>query len=128
MKQAKANLQNPDLIGKAQEVKSAFRKLRRKAMECLKEMSFKAKYNFKVNKNFPGSESKRIQSQQAYKIAAIQRINKIIAKEYKDIMIDLSQYCQNVIGKPPSEYAIARMGSLARCEITLYSDFKHIIF
>ena len=79
LKQAKANLQNADLIGKAQKVKSAFRKLRRKAMEYLKEMSSKAKYNFKVNKNFPGSESKRIQSQQAYKISAIQRINKIIA-------------------------------------------------
>ena len=127
LKQAKANRQNADLIGKAQEVKSAFCKLRRKAMEYLKEMSSKAKYNFKVNKNFPGSESKRIQSQQAYKISAIHRINKIIAKEYKDIMIDLSQYCQDVMGKPPFEYAIAGMGSLARCEITPYSDFEHII-
>ena len=32
------------------------------------------------------------------------------------------------MGKPPCEYSIVGMGSLARKEITPYSDFEHIIF
>ena len=31
------------------------------------------------------------------------------------------------MGKPPCEYTIAGIGSLAREEITAYSDFEHII-
>ena len=40
-------------------------------------------------------------------------------------MIGLRRYCQDVMGKPPC--VTAGMGSLARCKITLYSDFEHII-
>ena len=42
-------------------------------------------------------------------------------------MVELSQFCQYVMGKPPCEYSIVGMGSLAREEITPYSDFEHII-
>ena len=42
-------------------------------------------------------------------------------------MTDLSQFCEERFGKPLCEYAIAGMGSLARKEITAYSDFEHII-
>ena len=61
------------------------------------------------------------------KIAAIQQINKTIADKYKSIMAELSQYCEDVMGKAPCEYAVVGMGSLAREEITAYSDFEHII-
>ena len=40
---------------------------------------------------------------------------------------EISQYCEDTIGKAPCEYAIVGMGSLAREEITPYSDFEHII-
>ena len=42
-------------------------------------------------------------------------------------MSGIGQFCEDVKGKPPCEYAIAGMGSLARSEITPYSDFEHII-
>ena len=67
------------------------------------------------------------QTLKAEKISSIQKINKIIACKYKSIMADISNYCENVMGKPPCEYAIVGMGSLAREEITPYSDFEHII-
>ena len=42
-------------------------------------------------------------------------------------MADISLFCQDVMGTPLCEYAIVGMGSFARCEITPYSDFEHII-
>ena len=42
-------------------------------------------------------------------------------------MADISQFCEDVMGKSPSEYAIVGMGSLARTKITPNSDFEHII-
>ena len=42
-------------------------------------------------------------------------------------MADISHYCKNVMGNPPCEFAIVGMGSLAREEITPYSDFEYII-
>ena len=42
-------------------------------------------------------------------------------------MTDLCQYCEYVMGPPPCKFAVVGMGSLARNEITPYSDFEHII-
>ena len=61
------------------------------------------------------------------KISAIQHINKFIANKCKQIIIDLSQFCEDVMGKPPCAYAIVGMETLACDEITSYSDFEHII-
>ena len=64
---------------------------------------------------------------QVCKANSIWYINTVIAKKYKEIMADLSHYCQRIMGQPPCDYAIVGMGSLARSEITPYSDFEHII-
>ena len=42
-------------------------------------------------------------------------------------MASLAKYCENVMGEAPCKFTIVGMGSLARKEITLYSDFQHII-
>ena len=42
-------------------------------------------------------------------------------------MTELSQFCEDVMGKTPCEYAFVGMGSLAREQITAYSGFEHII-
>ena len=61
------------------------------------------------------------------KVSSVQQLNQIITFKYKQIMANLGQFCENVMGKPPCKFAIAGMGSLARAEITPYSDFEHII-
>jgi len=50
-----------------------------------------------------------------------------ITQSYKDMMIDLCKYCENVMGPPLCKFAVVGMGSLSRNEITPYSDFEHII-
>ena len=42
-------------------------------------------------------------------------------------MQQLSHFCIETMGPPPCKYAIVGMGSLARIEVTPYSDFEHII-
>ena len=115
---SKADNQTADLIEKSEQVKDLITKLRKKVKQFVK-----SKIPRICTKS---SETKRI-AQSEKKTAAIQQINKLIAHKYKLIMIELSQYCEDVMGKPPCQYAIVGMGSLAREEITPYSDFEHII-
>ena len=118
LKQAKAKNQNADLIKKGQEVKISFNQLRAEVEEFLKT-------KVPLIPNDATKNEKELLN--AQKIAAIQQINKKTAGTYKLIMADLSRYCEEVMGKPPCKYAIVGMGSLARKEITPYSDFEHVI-
>ena len=115
---AKAKHENVDLIKKAEQVKDLAEKLRTTTDAFL-------------NKNMPqipvSPASIDFQKLMPQKISASRELNNMIADKYKQIMADISQFCENVMGKPPCEYAIAGMGSLARAEITPYSDFEHII-
>ena len=115
---AKAKNQNADLVKKAEQVKDLAEDLRTTTKAFL-------------NKNMPNISinptSKDFQKLMSQKISTSRELNKTIADKYKQIMADISQFCENVIGNPPCEYAIAGMGSLARAEITPYSDFEHII-
>jgi len=118
LQEAKAKNQNADLIKKGQEVKSSISYLRKEVKEFLKNKVPKISINV-ANEN--------LKTLNTEKIVSIRTLNKIIAKKYKQVMIELSKFCENVMGKPPCEYAIVGMGSLAREEITPYSDFEHII-
>ena len=118
LEQSNANNQTTDLIRKSQQVKTSVIKLRNEVKEFLES---------KVPKiEELSSKTSRIALSKA-KTTAIQQLNKIIAHKYKQIMAELSQYCEDVIGKPPCKYVVVGMGSLAREEITAYSDFEHII-
>ena len=61
------------------------------------------------------------------KIKSIQKYQNEIAENYTNIMANLAKYCENVMGEPPCKFAVVGLGSLARKEITPYSDFEHII-
>ena len=115
---AKAKNQNVDLVKKAEKVKDLVEDLR-------------ATTDAFLNKNMPkisiNPTSQDFQKLMFQKISTSRELNKTIADKYKQIMADISQFCENVIGNPPCEYAIAGMGSLARAEITPYSDFEHVI-
>ena len=43
-------------------------------------------------------------------------------------MIDVARYCESVMGNKTYKFALAGMGSLARKELTPFSDFKNILF
>ena len=118
LQQANAHKQNADLINQAEKVKISINKLRKDVHLFLK------KSLPKIPIKHLGKEYQKLMNQ---KIFAIQQINKEIAADYKKIMAKISKFCENVMGKPPCKYAIAGMGSLARDEITPYSDFEHII-
>ena len=124
---ANAKNQNADLIKKAHEVKQLFIEMRDKVDQLLEKAEYQNTpfSQFKLVKH---SLKEQTQKQKTInKTTSIQQLNKSIALKYKQIMANLGQFCENVIGKPPCKYAIAGMGSFARSEITPYSDFEHII-
>ena len=118
LKQSNANNQTADLIEKSQQVKVSVTNLRNEVKVFLER---------KVPKMSEITSKTNLIALNKAKTTAIQQLNKLIAHKYKQIMAELSQYCENVMGKPPCKYAVVGMGSLAREEITAYSDFEHII-
>ena len=114
---AKAN-QTADLIGKSERVKDSVTNLRN---EVKKFLESKVPRISEIT-----SKTSRIALSKS-KTTAIQQLNKLIANKYKQIMAEIGEYCEDTMGKAPCEYAIVGMGSLAREEITAYSDFEHII-
>ena len=115
---ANANNQNADLVEKAKAVKTSLNKMRKNVKHFLKTS---------IQQISETDEVEVLNKLKITKISAIQEINKTIAKQYKQIMAELAQFCQTVMGEPPCEYAVIGMGSLSREEITPYSDFEHII-
>ena len=118
---AKADYQSANLIKKANEVKQSFDELRNEVdhLLCMDDKSTE-RTDFDTK---PRNKKYHITS----KVASIQNINQKIAFKYMHIMADIGQFCETIMGRPPCEYAIAGMGSMAREEITPYSDFEHII-
>ena len=118
LEQSNANKQFADLIGKSEQIKDFITKLRHEVEEFLKRYVPRVSgISFKTS----------LKALSKTKTTAIQKLNKLITHKYKQIMAELSQYCEDVLGKAPCEYTIIGMGSLAREEITAYSDFEHII-
>ena len=119
LKSAKAKDQNIDLLEVAEQVKISFNELRNEVEKFLNSPA--------AIKIPPDAEEKNLHKLKRVKISAIKHINYVVADKYKQIMADLSHFCEDVMGKPPCAYAIVGMGSLAREEITPYSDFEHFI-
>ena len=118
LQQAKAKDQNADLVKEAKVIKDEIKKMRNEVKNTLNSSICK------IPEDIPIKELKELKLN---KVSNIQKLNKKIANQYKNIMKKLSQRCQDIMGEPPCNYAIAGMGSLAREEITPYSDFEHII-
>ena len=68
-----------------------------------------------------------LQQLEEEKISSIQELQNQITNNYKQIMADLAHFCEKVMGEPPCRFALIGMGSLARKEITPFSDFENII-
>ena len=68
-----------------------------------------------------------LSSQKINKVHAIRKLQTVITSSFITIMENISSNCIKLIGNPPCQYAVVGMGSLARQEVTPYSDFEHII-
>ena len=113
-----ANAQNPtaDLIAQAKLVKSQIQLMRQKTNQALNFMKTREKFE-QVNES----------EKQKHKINSVTKIQTKIADAYTEIMQELCQFCVDVMGPPPCRFTLVGMGSLARKEITPYSDFEHTI-
>ena len=127
LKEANAQNQTADLIQQAKHVKSLAEKMRCKADEML--LKPKRSVTKKVIKTLNSTLAIGKQSNfyQENTIESMQKIQAVITEDYKIIMKGLSEFCESVMGPPPCRFAVVGMGSMARKEITPFSDFEHII-
>ena len=120
LKQANAKDQSVDLIETAHYIKTMITLMRQESNKALGKMKLMQDYcNISRQMDFYSSQRRKINS--------MQRLQSRITTQYKAIMRNLGQFCVSVMGNPPCKFAIAGMGSLARKEVTPYSDFEHII-
>ena len=115
--QAKAKDKNADLIEKANLIKHDVVKMRIKVKKALKNIP-------KIQENV---DKKLLLHLESNKVHDIMNLQDQIAKDYLSIMFDVACFCEEVMGNPPCRYAVVGLGSLARQEITPYSDFEHAI-
>ena len=117
LSKAKAKHQNADLIKQANLVKSQFELLREHVKQ---QLTFIPRIPESVSK----SETNRMEQDEVHLVRNLQTH---ITQSYTEIMADLAKYCHDVMGNAPCKFAIIGMGSIARKEITPYSDFEHVI-
>ncbi|CAK8677684.1 unnamed protein product [Clavelina lepadiformis] len=96
--------------------------------EKIKSMREETKLALDKLKHIPNDvSSERAHELEMDKINRVKTLQDNIAAKYTDIMKSVSDKCTEIMGKPPCRYCVAGMGSLARKEITPYSDFEHVI-
>ena len=108
---AGAEQTSADLIQEAEKVKKEIQNMR----------------SFVNEKIFKDTDRNLSSKQEQEKINHIKNLQIKITQDYTQIMANLSLYCEKVMGKAPCKFTVIGMGSLARKEITPYSDFEHII-
>ena len=114
---AGATDQTAQLTQQAQIVKQAVSEMRESAKQMLKEIK-------PIPQNASGEE---LHSLEKSKYLFMQNLQNQITDNYMEIMQTLARFCEKVMGKPPCRFALVGMGSLARREVTPFSDFENII-
>jgi len=61
------------------------------------------------------------------KIKDVKEIQLYLTDSYMQLMQSICRYCCSTLGDPPCKFALAAMGSLAKQEVTPYSDFESLI-
>ncbi|CAK8695690.1 unnamed protein product [Clavelina lepadiformis] len=61
------------------------------------------------------------------KIKDVQAIQEMVTNTYVEIMNGISRKCMAVMGQAPCKFTLVGMGSVARGEVSPYSDFESII-
>ena len=115
--QSGARNKNADLINYAKHVKNEFTNLRENVKQKLKSIP-----------QIPNdAATDKLANFEKQKIVLIRDLHNYITNRYTKIMADVAEYCHDIMGDAPCRFAIIGMGSLARKEITPFSDFEHII-
>ena len=108
---------NVDLLAKSEKVKRLVESMRNNVNGRLSEIPIitESKSNNAINR------------QEQEKVEAIEELQHKITADYTGIMANIAKDCEEIMGTAPCNFAVVGMGSLARKEITPYSDFEHII-
>ena len=110
---ADAKLKHADLVGIAKIVEKKVAEMR-------------SSVNRELSQIAQSSDDKQISAEKAY-VDLVHSLQLHLSEDYKTIMAFVSQQCIDIMGPSPCRYTLVGMGSLARDEITPYSDFEHII-
>ena len=117
LKSAEAENQNVDLCQKSEKVKLSVKKMRKHVDEEL----------CKIPKVKPHECENKMYEDETNKVNAVKSLQNKITADYTEIMANLATDCQQIMGKPPCKFAVVGMGSLARKEVTPFSDFEHVL-
>ena len=117
LRKARAKYQNADFIKQANIVKGQFELLREHVKQQLTFIP-------QILESAPKSETNKMEEN---KVKFVRNLQTHITQSYTEIMADLAKYCHDVMGNAPCKFAVIGMGSIARKEITPYSDFEHVI-
>ena len=78
-----------------------------------------------LNESFLSRQN--LESAERNKIISLRHLQSLISTKYSTIMANLARFCEQTMGESPCAFALIGMGSLARKEITPYSDFENVI-
>ena len=81
----------------------------------------------KISKIPDDADHLKLTKMQLKKIDEINDVQSFITKTYINLMQQICELCLSLLGEAPCKFAVAGMGSLAREEVTPYSDFESII-
>ncbi|CAK8691461.1 unnamed protein product [Clavelina lepadiformis] len=96
--------------------------------EMVDKMREKTKDELKLLNNIPDeAEADELRQLEEAKIKDVQTLQNNITNDFKALMAELAEFCVHVLGELPCDYALVGMGSLARVEVTPYSDFENLI-
>ena len=81
----------------------------------------------KIPKIIKDKSKIKVSEQEQEKLKAIEDLQNKITADYTATMANIAEDCEQIMGTAPCNFAVVGMGSLARKEITPYSDFEHLI-
>ena len=133
---AGAKNNNIDLIKKAKELKTKIAVMRNHVEYELKqllpvEMNLHGLMNSNSAKDLSQFQILVLKEQmreiEKNKIVFIKKLQASLTAKYRRIMKNLAEFCHMIMHPSPCQFALIGMGSLAREEITPYSDFENAI-
>ena len=116
---AKAKRHKFDLINFADELKKDIDKWR-------ENVKRKTEMSFPILNQIKKKSLQQFKNEQQ-KINAMEALQDEITEKYKELIRKVSQMTIKALGDLPCDFALVGMGSIARKEITPYSDFENII-